>query len=204
MTVQNIKPVSLVVQKMKKSMRIVKTALCRVKPSQHRGGTRVVLPKAANVSLRSFLSMKPSLFWSMIVKACGGFIGHWFSSMYSKHSAQNKLTQAQCERKHLPKHWLLWTPGSGPVQTWRTHWSWPPLLSSSLSWVPAGFNNDALIRSDTNDTIITWVSASASLIIGFTGTHALMITSQWSTNLQCVCVLVGWGGGGGGGVLIAH
>lgn len=29
------------------------------------------IPRAANVSLRSFLSMKPSLFWSMIVKACG-------------------------------------------------------------------------------------------------------------------------------------
>lgn len=27
-------------------------------------------PRAAKVSLRSFLSMKPSLFWSMIVKAC--------------------------------------------------------------------------------------------------------------------------------------
>lgn len=30
----------------------------------------VISPKAAKVSLRSFLSMKPSLFWSMMVKAC--------------------------------------------------------------------------------------------------------------------------------------
>lgn len=28
------------------------------------------LPRAAKVSLKSFLSMKPSLFWSMMVKAC--------------------------------------------------------------------------------------------------------------------------------------
>lgn len=29
------------------------------------------IPRAAKVSLKSFLSMKPSLFWSMMVKACG-------------------------------------------------------------------------------------------------------------------------------------
>lgn len=43
---------------------------CEIKrPScRARGGD---IPRAAKVSLRSFLSMKPSLFWSMIVKACG-------------------------------------------------------------------------------------------------------------------------------------
>lgn len=33
------------------------------------------IPRAANVSLRSFLSMKPSRFWSMMVKACEGRVG---------------------------------------------------------------------------------------------------------------------------------
>ncbi len=49
-----------------------------------------------------------------------------------------------------------------------------------------GFDNDTLIRFNTDGTIITWLSASASLIIGFTVTHALMITSRWSANLPSV------------------
>lgn len=40
-------------------------------PSLVWGSGQCHIPRAANVSLRSFLSMKPSLFWSMIVKACG-------------------------------------------------------------------------------------------------------------------------------------
>ena len=83
-------------------------------------------------------------------------------------------------------HWLLWTPGSGPVQTWRRRWSCPPPLSSLLSWVPAGFHSDALITSNTDGTIITWLRLQS--LSDFTVTHALMITSQWSANLP-----QGWG-----------
>lgn len=40
-------------------------------------------------------------------------------------------------RKWFQQHSPLWIPGSGPAQTWRTHWSWLPLLPSSwLSWGP--------------------------------------------------------------------
>lgn len=39
----------------------------------------VNIPRAAKVSLRSFLSMKPSLFWSMMVKAWGQCTRRWIS-----------------------------------------------------------------------------------------------------------------------------
>lgn len=66
--------------------------LSHTEKSRHTGISRhrVIPPKAANVSLRSFLSMKPSLFWSMMVKACGGFIACCFSGMHSEHSPQSK------------------------------------------------------------------------------------------------------------------
>lgn len=56
------------------------------------------------MSLRSFLSIKPSLFWSMMVKACRGLVRYVHHiSQKSKHSAVN-----QCEMKPTSLNSWIW------------------------------------------------------------------------------------------------
>lgn len=64
----------------------------------------------------------------------------WFQYAQSDIHHRQNCWQSKKKEHIWAEHWLLWTPGSGPVQTWRTRWSWLRLQSSSwLSWGTAGF-----------------------------------------------------------------
>lgn len=97
----------------------------------------VSLPKAAKVSLRSFLSMKPSLFWSMIVNACG--------SIQSEQTSQ----WVNCSNS-------MWKKAFGRVLTSLNSWIWacsnmentlelaPSALFFAFLGACGGFNDDTL------------------------------------------------------------